>query len=79
MLVEALRHLVRGIVNNPEAVRVYARRQRRGECLEIRVHEDDLGRIIGRSGRTVNALRTVISAISDSGNVRLDVNAHRRR
>ncbi|MDO5080374.1 RNA-binding protein [Buchananella hordeovulneris] len=73
MLVDALDHLVRGIVDNPDDVRVTSRSLRRGELLEVRVAPADLGRVIGRSGRTARALRTVISALSTSGPVRVDV------
>lgn len=73
MLGDALEHLVRGIVDHPDEVRVSSRALRRGELLEVRVHPSDLGRVIGRSGRTAKALRTVISALSTSGPVRVDV------
>ena len=73
MLGEALEHLVRGIVDNPDAVRVNAKPLRRGELLEVRVHPEDLGRVIGRGGRTARALRTVIGALSADGPVRVDV------
>ncbi|NLI17197.1 MAG: RNA-binding protein [Actinomycetales bacterium] len=72
MLADALEHLVRGIVDHPEDVRVASRPMRRGELLEVRVHPDDLGRVIGRSGRTARALRTVITALA-KGPVRVDV------
>ena len=73
MLEEALEHLVRGIVENPDDVRVRARRIRGGRVLEVRVHPDDLGRVIGRGGRTARALRTVVGALSTDGAVRVDV------
>ena len=73
MLAEALEHLVRGIVDNPDDVRVTSKQLRRGELLEVRVNPNDLGRVIGRSGRTARALRTVIGAIPSSGSVRIDV------
>ena len=73
MLAEALEHLVRGIVANPDDVRVTARPQRRGDLLEVRVHPDDLGRVIGRGGRTAKALRTVVGALATDGPVRVDV------
>ncbi|MDR0593921.1 MAG: RNA-binding protein [Bifidobacteriaceae bacterium] len=73
MLARALEHLVKGIVDDREAVTVRAKRGRRGELLEIRVAPNDLGRVIGRGGRTARALRTVINALSDSGDVRVDV------
>ncbi|MDR2565873.1 MAG: RNA-binding protein [Bifidobacteriaceae bacterium] len=73
MLARALEHLVRGIVDDPDAVTVRERRNRRGEMLEIRVAPTDLGRVIGRNGRTAKALRTVTNALSRSGDVRVDV------
>ncbi len=73
MLAEALEHLVRGIVDNPEDVRVNEKTLRRGDLLEVRVHPDDLGRVIGRSGRTARALRTVVGALATGGPVRVDV------
>ena len=72
MLADALEHLVRGIVDHPDDVRVSGRALRRGEVLEVRVHPEDLGRVIGRSGRTARALRTVVGALGD-GSVRVDV------
>ena len=73
MLADALEHLVRGIVDNPEDVRVNAKALRRGELLEVRVHPDDLGRVIGRSGRTASALRTVMTALAGGTQVRIDI------
>ena len=73
MLADALEHLVRGIVDNPDDVRIREKSLRRGTLLEVRVHPDDLGRVIGRQGRTARALRTVVSAVSTDGPVRVDV------
>ncbi len=73
MLEEALEHLVRGIVEHDDEVVVRRRELRRGEILEVRVHPDDLGRVIGRSGRTASALRTVMSALSGGRQVRVDI------
>lgn len=72
MLEEALAHLVRGIVDNPEDVVVNMRANRRGKCLEVQVHPDDMGRVIGRSGRTATALRTVVNALQAGRGVRID-------
>ena len=73
MLADALEHLVRGIVDAPDDVEVQSRNTRRGELLEVRVNPDDLGRVIGRNGRTAKALRSVIGALSNKGSVRVDV------
>ncbi|MDO5712195.1 MAG: RNA-binding protein [Micrococcales bacterium] len=73
MLEEALEHLVKGIVDNEEDVVVRRKDLRRGEVLEVRVHPDDLGRVIGRSGRTASALRTVVGALAGGRPVRVDI------
>lgn len=73
MLADALEHLVRGIVDHPDDVQVDSKALRRGELLEMRVNPEDLGRVIGRSGRTARALRTVLGALSTDGPVRVDV------
>jgi predicted RNA-binding protein YlqC (UPF0109 family) len=72
MLDEALSHLVRGIVDHPEDVHVEERSGRRGTSLNVSVHPDDMGRVIGRSGRTATALRTVIAAVNSGRGVRID-------
>jgi predicted RNA-binding protein YlqC (UPF0109 family) len=80
MLEEALDHLVRGIVEHPDDVVVRMQNNRRGEMLEVRVHPDDLGRVIGRSGRTAKALRTVVGALANGRSIRIDiVDTDRRR
>ena len=73
MLEEALEHLVRGIVTHPDDVRVASRLQRRGNVLEVRVHPDDLGQVIGRGGRTARALRKVIGSLARGRYVRVDL------
>ncbi len=72
-LAEALEHLVKGVVDNPDEVRVDSSDTARGELLEVRVNPSDLGRVIGRGGRTAQSLRTVIGALSDGRRVRIDV------
>jgi predicted RNA-binding protein YlqC (UPF0109 family) len=72
MLESAVEHLVRGIVDNPDDVNVASRDGRRGRTLEIRVNPSDLGKVIGRGGRTARALRTVVASVGGR-NVRVDV------
>jgi hypothetical protein len=73
MLDRALNHLVREIVDNPDEVSVTVVDTPRGELLEVRVHPDDLGRVIGRAGRTAIALRALVNALADGRKVRVDV------
>lgn len=73
MLQAALEHLVKSIVDNPEDASVTHKETSRGELLEIRVHPDDLGRVIGRGGRTAKALRTLVIALAEGKRIRVDV------
>ncbi len=72
MLDEALEHLIKGIVDHPDDVSV-RENNRRGVTLEVQVNPEDMGRVIGKGGRTATALRTVLNALSDKGNVRIDI------
>ena len=58
MLADALEHLVRGIVDHPDDVSVRDKQLRRGSILEVRVHPDDLGKVIaalaGRGGARID-------------------------
>lgn len=77
---EVVEHLVAGIVDHPDEVSVRAKQTRRGELFEVRVNPNDLGKVIGRQGRTATAIRTVASAIAGSGGARIDfVDVDRRR
>ena len=68
----ALEHLVKGIVEHPDDVRVRLIDARRGARLEVRVHPEDLGTVIGRGGRTARALRQVIGSVGGKG-LRVDI------
>ena len=72
MIDEALEHLVRGIVDHPDDV-VVRQNNRRGLTLEVKVNPEDMGRVIGKNGRTATALRTVVNALNEKGNVRIDI------
>ena len=72
MMDEALEHLVKGIVDNPDDVVVTEKTHRRGTTLEVRANPEDIGKVIGRNGRTAKALRTVVSALAGR-TVRVDL------
>lgn len=72
MLADALEHLVRGIVTHPDDVVVTDKDLRRGRLLEVRVNPSDVGKVIGRSGRTAGALRTVVGALAGREQIRID-------
>ncbi|HET7823834.1 MAG TPA: KH domain-containing protein [Anaeromyxobacter sp.] len=54
--------LARELVDNKDAVRVDAIERDRSTVFELTVHPDDLGRVIGRGGRTAKALRAVLDS-----------------
>jgi uncharacterized protein len=68
----ALEHLVKGIVDHPDDVRVRMVDNRRGPRLEVRVNPEDLGTVIGRGGRTARALRQVVGSVGGKG-IRVDI------
>lgn len=69
-----LEHIVRSIVDDPDAVRVTAEPGKRDSVLlEVRVGPGDLGRVIGRRGRTAQSIRTVVRAAAANDDVDVDV------
>ena len=69
---DVIEHLVAGIVEHPEEVDVRSKQGRHGELFEVRVHPEDLGKVIGRQGRTATAIRKVVNAIAGKGGARID-------
>lgn len=57
-------YLARGLVDRPEAVEVAEIEEPDALVFELKVAEEDLGKVIGRQGRTAKALRTILSAAS---------------
>ena len=70
-----LEEVVKGLVNHPEAVNITEVEQERTTVYELRLDPSDVGRVIGRSGRTVNAIRTLLQAGSAKAGkfTRLDI------
>ena len=73
---ELLEYLARSLVDEPEEVSVEQFEEDDGTIvLELAVAEDDYGKIIGRGGRTAQALRTVVkaAAVKDNRRVLIDI------
>jgi predicted RNA-binding protein YlqC (UPF0109 family) len=68
-----LTHVVRSIVDDADAVRVDAVEGRNRLKLEVKVGPGDLGRVIGRRGRTAQSIRTVVRAAATRDGVEVDV------
>lgn len=68
-----LTHVVRSIVDNPDAVQVEGFEDGDKVLLEVRVGDGDLGRVIGRRGRTAMSIRNVVRAAAARDGVDVDV------
>jgi uncharacterized protein len=60
-----LETLARGLVNEPSRVRVHEHEEEGVVYLDLEVASGDRGRVIGRGGRTIDALRTLLQAVGD--------------
>jgi predicted RNA-binding protein YlqC (UPF0109 family) len=69
---ELLAYLARGLVDDPDGVSVDSFEEEDGTVvLELHVPQDEAGRLIGRGGRTISALRTVVKASAARRNRRV--------
>ena len=68
-----LTHVVKSIVDDPEAVAVQASEAKGRIRLEVTVGPGDLGRVIGRRGRTAQSIRTVVRAAATRDGAEVDV------
>ena len=73
-LEELASFLTRGLVDNPDEVEVTSTETDESRVdLEIRVAQEDMGRVIGRQGRTIRAIRSVVKAAAVKADKRVDV------
>jgi predicted RNA-binding protein YlqC (UPF0109 family) len=70
--VELLRYLAQKLVSRPDDVMVAVVDGQRGPVIELEVHPDDFGKVIGKGGRVAQALRTIVRA-SAEGKVTIDI------
>jgi uncharacterized protein len=72
-VVEVITELARRLVDEPDAVRVEEIEDSEGLLLRIHVAPDDVGKVIGRQGRIVRALRVVARASAGRGGRRVQL------
>lgn len=65
MPLDLVSYLAQHLVNEPDKVKVTAKRDGRQTIIHIRCSEEDAGRIIGRNGRIINSIRTLARATSE--------------
>ncbi len=59
---ELITYIAKALVDNPEAVEVMEFEGEKTTVLELRVSQEDLGKVIGKQGRTARAMRTILNA-----------------
>ena len=61
---DLITYLAKALVDNPDEVKVAEVEGNQTSVLELKVAKDDLGKVIGKKGRTARAMRTILSAAS---------------
>jgi hypothetical protein len=68
-----LTYLARALANDPDAVEIETQERRNGVRLNLRVSPEDMGRVIGRRGRTAQAIRTLVNVAGAQDGVQASV------
>ena len=61
---DIIKYIVQGLVDHPDQVEVSEIEGKEIAVLELKVAKEDIGKIIGKQGRTAQAIRTILSAVS---------------
>ncbi|MBX5483489.1 MAG: KH domain-containing protein [Myxococcaceae bacterium] len=67
---ELIAYLAKSLVDHPDQVEVRTSEADGGKLFELKVAQEDVGKVIGRDGRTVNAIRTLLSAAAQKQGAR---------
>jgi predicted RNA-binding protein YlqC (UPF0109 family) len=70
---ELVKHIVTAVVSDKDAVEVREIEGRGYRTIEVRVSKLDVGKVIGRSGRTVGAIRTIVSCAVNSSHEKYNI------
>lgn len=70
---EFLEYVVKSLVDNPDSVNVSRTVDEMGVLLTLDIHADDMGKIIGRSGNTAKAIRTLLRVVGMKNDARVNL------
>lgn len=70
---DLVEYIVKSLVDNPDAVDIKVIEGEKSTILELRVADSDIGKVIGKNGRIARAIRTILSASSQSKRVILEI------
>ena len=68
-----LEYVIKALVDNPDEVRVERTVDEMGVLITLDVHKDDMGKVIGRSGNTAKAVRTLLRVVGMKNNARVNL------
>ena len=68
-----LEYVVKALVDNPDDVKINRTVDEMGVLLTLSVHKDDMGKVIGRSGQTAKAIRTVLRVVGMKNDARVNL------
>lgn len=68
---ELIELICKKLVDHPDDVEVRVIESEDGQIFELRVHPDDMGRVIGKNGRVAKAVRTLIGSAAAKNNIRV--------
>ncbi len=70
---ELLEFIAKALVEHPDDVKVEQKGSENAIVLELHVHEDDMGKVIGKQGRIAKSIRSVMKAAASKNNVKVSV------
>lgn len=70
---DLIKLIAQKLVTHPEDVQATLTESEEGQVISLRVNPEDMGRVIGKSGKTAKAIRTVLSAASSKADTRISL------
>jgi predicted RNA-binding protein YlqC (UPF0109 family) len=70
---ELVRYLITSLVDHPEDVRVDVKHSGEDTTYEVTMHAEDVGKVIGRQGRVIKAIRTLVRSVAQVDGTHVDV------
>ena len=68
-----LEYVIKALVDNPDDVKINRTVDEMGVLLTLSVHKDDMGKVIGRSGQTAKAIRTILRVVGMKNDARVNL------
>ena len=70
---EFVEYIIKNLVDNPDEVKIKEVGGTNTLILELSVEKSDIGKIIGKKGKTINAIRTLLMSVASRNNIRVSL------